>query len=223
MLVLHHWLREDAGAPQLYQLAVSSYEKCLALLPKDALWHYGFAQLLYFHSRMGGFDRYNPDLSEVVRALKEAKTSLELDPKNQDTYYLISYIMWDYPGTVSKKDGEYDYLALTAIPQYTAEPTDFPIILSTDEPTAAVEPGSTPTAAVTASPTASQDPTDAVPTTPVPTNTIAVEPTIGAQSVQAEARPGNSNAKPGFPVCGAGLVLPLMICLGAAVRFRRSG
>jgi hypothetical protein len=43
-------LREDDGGLELYELSVEAYETAVALLPEDALWHAGFADLLATHA-----------------------------------------------------------------------------------------------------------------------------------------------------------------------------
>lgn len=43
-------LRIDQGGVEVYELAKDAYEKCLALLPDDALWHAGYAELLWFNN-----------------------------------------------------------------------------------------------------------------------------------------------------------------------------
>ncbi|MEM5776446.1 MAG: hypothetical protein AAGU05_15690, partial [Anaerolineaceae bacterium] len=39
--------RWDAGGPQLFELSKAAYEKALELLPNDALWHAGYAELIF--------------------------------------------------------------------------------------------------------------------------------------------------------------------------------
>jgi hypothetical protein len=68
--------RSDSGGEELYQLSVDAYEKCLALLPNDALWHAGFAELLAIHAYP------NKESSEVDRANEEINIALQLAPNH---------------------------------------------------------------------------------------------------------------------------------------------
>lgn len=43
------WLREDPDGLELFAASRDAYEKCLALLPNDSLWQYGYADLLWSH------------------------------------------------------------------------------------------------------------------------------------------------------------------------------
>jgi tetratricopeptide (TPR) repeat protein len=67
-------LRSDPGGEELYQLSLDAYEKCLALLPDDALWHAGFAELLAIHAYS------NKKSDEADRANEEINTALQLAP-----------------------------------------------------------------------------------------------------------------------------------------------
>jgi hypothetical protein len=67
-------LRSDPGGEELYQLSLDAYEKCLALLPDDALWHAGVAELLAIHAYS------NKKSDEADRANEEINTALQLAP-----------------------------------------------------------------------------------------------------------------------------------------------
>lgn len=66
--------RSDPGGEELYQLSLDAYQKCLALLPDDALWHAGFAELLAIHAYS------NKESGEADRANEEINTALQLAP-----------------------------------------------------------------------------------------------------------------------------------------------
>ena len=68
--------RTDAGGEELYQLSVDAYQKCLALLPNDALWHAGFAELLALHADS------NKKSADADRANDEINTALQLAPNH---------------------------------------------------------------------------------------------------------------------------------------------
>jgi tetratricopeptide (TPR) repeat protein len=68
--------RSDPGGEELYQLSVDAYQKCLALLPNDALWHAGFAELLAIHAYS------NKESGDADRANEEINTALQLAPNH---------------------------------------------------------------------------------------------------------------------------------------------
>ncbi len=67
-------LRSDPGGEELYQLSLDAYQKCLALLPDDALWHAGFAELLAIHAYS------TKNSAEANHANEEINTALQLAP-----------------------------------------------------------------------------------------------------------------------------------------------
>lgn len=155
---LRRWFRGDAGGQELYNLSVQAYEKCLALLPDDALWHAGFAELLYWHYI---FDTYwtNPgDYTDVIRALEEVQRALEINPKTIKALEILDEISYSAPGFVRKDGDQYVFLYLTATP---VPPTVFPTVTLVPpdvSPTATASPAAT-SAATLQSPA----PTAAVP------------------------------------------------------------
>ena len=68
--------RSDPGGEELYRLSVDAYEKCLALLPNDALWHAGFAELLAIHAYS------NKESGDADRANEEINIALQLAPNH---------------------------------------------------------------------------------------------------------------------------------------------
>src|SRR5262249_52749242 len=64
----------DPGGEELYQLSLDAYQKCLTLLPDDALWHAGFAELLAIHAYS------DKNSAEADRANEEINTALQLAP-----------------------------------------------------------------------------------------------------------------------------------------------
>jgi len=68
--------RTDPGGEELYQLSVDAYQKCLALLPNDAVWHAGFAELLAIHAD------FNKKSADADRANEEINTALQLAPNH---------------------------------------------------------------------------------------------------------------------------------------------
>jgi hypothetical protein len=125
-----------------------AYEKCLELLPKDPLWHYGYADLLwseyYWQVRSSG----KPDAEGLLpRALSELQTTLRLDPDNPQAVEMLDWIQAEVPNAIVHSDLGYDFLALTATP---LPPTPFatpssppPTLKPTGEPSSAHLPEAT--------------------------------------------------------------------------------
>ena len=134
------FFRNDPAGQALYQLSVQAYEKAVALLPEDALWHYGFADLLWSHFAFYHYD--SPDtgnLSEPVRAAAELNTSLRLDPENPSALELATWMAGQYPWAVRQTDKNFDFLILTATPSLappTTTATLTPLPTSTPPPPA---------------------------------------------------------------------------------------
>ncbi len=111
-------LRVDEGGLELYALSVQAYEKCLALLPDDALWHAGYAELLWFNN-MWVYE--NPD--EALRAAQEINLALELAPENETIREIADEFVWHPDFAVKNDDGTYTFFWLTATPVPTMEVT----------------------------------------------------------------------------------------------------
>ncbi len=106
--------RTDAGGEELYKLSVDAYEKCLALLPKDAQWHAGFADLLanraYWDSFMGS------PTSDTYRALNEIQTALELAPNDPIVKEIAQNISYMFPDGMKQNGTGYDFPWLVQTP-----------------------------------------------------------------------------------------------------------
>ena len=150
--LLRRALRQDAGGQELYHLSIQAYEKAVTLLPEDALWHAGFAELLYLHYYWD-IRFVNPgDNADMLHALEELNRSIELDPNNVKARSLLDDISYALPEAVSKDNDRYLLLWLTATPT-----------------PAQVIPTETPTLTATAAPSATPIPTRMAGETPTPT------------------------------------------------------
>lgn len=111
------YLRADRGGLELYALSKDAYERCLALLPDDPLWHYGYADLLWAHYQYGIYFAGEQDTEGILTTLlTELQTTLELDPDNQLAKDLLLEISYQIPQAV-QADGENFILSgLTATP-----------------------------------------------------------------------------------------------------------
>lgn len=130
----HGEIRADAGSEMLYTEALAAYDKSVTLLPKDALWHYGYADLLLAHAAysqatIGG------DYSELSHGIGELRQSLALAPNNQSAKDTAAWIQGLFPWALTIDGNNYDFLILTATPTRSSDVTTImPEASSTPEP-----------------------------------------------------------------------------------------
>ena len=105
----------DAGAAELYQLSVQAYEKSVELLPKDALWHAGFAELLAYHAYFSPFSGENT-IDEALRGLGEIHTALELAPADSKVVEIAEEISSYFPQGMERDGAGFAFPWLTAAP-----------------------------------------------------------------------------------------------------------
>ena len=151
--------RHDAGGQELYQLSVDAYEKAVALLPDDGLWHAGFADLLSTHAYYASWEGEDAT-SETIRSMQEIDLALGLAPNDPKVKEVAEKIYNFFPGAVELLEIGYDFLWLTATPVVDT-PTDVPAL-----PTSTLQPTPMPVSTVTAVPTreAMPNPTPIPPT-----------------------------------------------------------
>jgi tetratricopeptide (TPR) repeat protein len=103
----------DAGGQQLYGLSLEAYQKATTLLPGDALWHAGFAQLLAYHAY---FATFAGEAQEAVRSLNEIRSALELAPADPKVLEIADEISYYFPEGIKRNGDAYDFPWLTATP-----------------------------------------------------------------------------------------------------------
>jgi hypothetical protein len=185
------YLRTDDGGRQLYAEAVTAYEQSVTFLPKDALWHYGYADLLWSHYEFDVFYAGSQNVPELVSLVDQLDKSLQLDPNSENTRNLADWISNELPGVIQKTDQGYVFLALTATPTTApAVPTVTPELEFTFTPIPPPPPSPTP---IVAQPAGETQPA------PAPTPATAQNPLCG----------------------GAALILPLLAGLASVVSKRR--
>ncbi len=153
LLQKHGELRTDPAGREMYDLSKSAYEKCLALLPNDSLWHYGYANLLWSHYYFDLYFGNQADVQEILpRTLSELETALALDPNNQQAKDLLTEISYSIPEAVKMEGDKFILLGLTATP---IPPTPYAVLTETPEPTPTlpVQMEATPTLQVSVAPT----------------------------------------------------------------------
>ena len=193
IILLRKGIRTDEGGLQAYQLAVEAYDKAVTLKPTDALWHYGFADLLWQHFYWVEKWSDQQDATTLQQAVRELQRSLELDPTNQLALDLLNWIAGDSPEAVEVNGSQVTYLILTATPRPKA--------------TATLAASETPVATITQTqpPPATQEDTP----TSQPADTATEQPAVTEPIPVATETPSAPSGGRGLLPCGAGL-LPLL-------------
>ncbi len=191
LMFYHHDMRTDDGGQELYRNSVAAYDKAVTLLPRDALWHAGFAELLINHYT---YTYPDPDTAEMIRGIDELNRSLALAPHNEKAQELIGWMGAAFPDEVLL--GPKGYYFFTPTPQPTTMST------STAAPTSTVTPTSQPTVV-------------AATTMPPTTRAVASVSTVVPTAAPTSAASAPTRAPTGgSPICGTALALPLMMVLG---------
>lgn len=138
------WLREDEAGRELFTLSKDAYEKCLALLPNDPLWHYGYAELLWARYEFGVYFAGKEDTENILPTLlRELQTTLALDPNNELAKNLLLDISYQIPQAVQRNEDEsFTLLGLTATP---IPPTPWGGFATETPPPSTPAPAATPT------------------------------------------------------------------------------
>jgi hypothetical protein len=201
----------EGAMPEAYQKSFDAYAKAVELLPKDGLWHYGYADLIWikiaFCSPYGGVA-----LSEEEKQIfgREFRAALALAPDNQGVKDLRQWLQ----GADT----------LDFYNQYVLQlPTGTPLI-PTIEPATATTTVSIP-ASPLPQPTGTQTPSPE--TTPIPVTTATVEPVsledTAVAPTAAPTKAADPSTKPS--ICGSAAIIPValvVIALGGR-RKRKSG
>jgi len=110
------YVRGGKVGEEMFDLSRDAYEKCLALLPNDSLWHFGYADLLwakYLSNRV----RNLPDSDGILPiVLSHLQTALEIDPTNEKVRELLTRIDYFVPGAVQLDGENIIFIGLTATP-----------------------------------------------------------------------------------------------------------
>ena len=178
----------DGGGQRLYERSLQAYQNAVTLLPKDALWHAGYAEALAYHAFFEQFGGIDP-VPEALHAMQEIDAALQLAPDDPTVADIAQGISFSFPDSMYKRApiaGESGFV----VAWLTATPT---------QAQATVVP-STEIAQLVA--TATSEPALA-------TNTPEVEPTTQATQVPA---------KPAMPICGSAALIPLALIAFVVVR-----
>ena len=170
--------RRDAGGRQLYPLGIEADENAVRLLPDDALWHAGFADLLAVHAYYSQWEGGNV-VPEILRSMQEINIALGLAPTDPKVKEIAEKIYWLFPDGAELLESGYDFLWLTATPIFET-PTTIPA-LPTETPQVTPEPVST-SAAFAAAQTESTPAQETIPN-PTPAPATATNPLCGSAAL----------------------------------------
>ncbi len=176
----------DPGVERLFQLCDEAYNNAITLLPEDAQWHAGYADLLGYYAEYAGYEGV-ATLPLKINALEEMHLALELAPDDEVVNNIALDLSWlMYEGIVETEDG-YDFPWLTQTPVATA--TEINPIIFTPTPESRMVSTSTSNPVQQASPTS------------VPVVVTALPE-------------GASGGKVKTPLCGGALLIPFAMMAG---------
>jgi hypothetical protein len=208
-ILLRRGMRQDDMGKVLYRYAKEAYAEAVALKPQDALWHLGYADLLFNYCFYHGDPGIQGDMADIASAVLEIKTAVELAPNNDHIRELFASIRMKYPWAVTETAAGYDYPVLTATPFMTPWVWETPTQAPTSTPVVPTETEMPPTPVP---PT----PTPPAPATPTEVQALAAVPEQTASTERASAPEGaESSGGVGLQVCGVGVALPLVLVLMA--------
>lgn len=184
---LRRGTRDDAGGQELFNLSVDAYEHAVTLLPDDALWHAGFAELLFDH--FSWVEYSSSDKPGTLSALQELAIAYELNQSEPFILDLLDEVRYSIPEGLSLDGDNYTFLWLTETPTFqpsipvtsTPSPTPLP-------PTLTPEPSSTIT----------------------PDSVVDITPSLtfaSTPSLQSTEDSPQSSSRPSFPFCGSTLLI----------------
>jgi tetratricopeptide (TPR) repeat protein len=113
--------RSEPAAIERYRLSKEAYEKAITLLPNDADWHYGFAELLCWNAEWNNF-LVDSNAEAWAACVEQVQQVLALNPNHEKTRELIdSY--GGLEGMINLGDSQSDDLMLTPKPTLVSTPT----------------------------------------------------------------------------------------------------
>jgi hypothetical protein len=101
--------RVDEVAPEIYTLSKEAYQNAVTLLPKDGLWHAGYAELLLDYTGWGGNGSEGD--KDWQRGFQELNLAYQLAPNEPKVQELCEI----YATPLS--NGKYDFPSLTQTPE----------------------------------------------------------------------------------------------------------
>jgi hypothetical protein len=127
-------MRYDAGGRELFVLSAQAYEKALELLPGDADWHYGYAELLCQNVIWRNFDFAQQDIA--TGCVDQLRFALEIDPNHEKAKRLLEEV--PHTNKFSTPDSNLAEKISVAATAFKPTPTRTPVVSkqtkSPDEP-----------------------------------------------------------------------------------------
>ncbi len=191
-----------------FNLSYEAYTHAVTLLPDDADWHYGFADLLC-SSALFGWGTYMPgDSIEICYACAEQiKFTLDINPEHEGAKYLLEIIdALDHQNDIIRlRDSTPDFLVLT--------PSPTPSLTPMPSPTSTQWQPNTPTVV----PTKSNTPIAS--STPEPQSTPARPSAATGTNAPVETSAPDSSNAPVF--IGASVLLVALVLVVTVIKGRR--
>ncbi|MBE0699074.1 MAG: hypothetical protein IH586_19315 [Anaerolineaceae bacterium] len=124
-IMLSRGFRWDAGGPELFQLSREAYAKSVTLLPKDADWHYGYGELLWWNAIFPSFGSKREIRDDLVQAVDQFRLALKINPNHPKTREALDSLNgWGGDTSIVDLSGPSPvYVILTTTPTANAEPT----------------------------------------------------------------------------------------------------
>lgn len=212
VVVLERGFRSGVAAAEMLRRALEAYQNAVRVLPKDADWHYGYADLTCWLAEWPPTvedDLAKPDILRTC--VEQLKLTLDLNPnytKAKDRLAVLAKNPWLGDNFLDLSGSKPDYLILTPGNYKTITP--FPTWTATPASSATPTRPQPTHLAPTATPEPSATQTADTPEPPAATDTAAPAPT-----------PQPAKSKGGLPLCGSAL-LPLL-AVGWLLLRRTSG
>lgn len=121
--LLRRGLRYDDGGDELFDLSAEAYQEALELLPEEALWHAGYADLLHSRYYWEEFVAGGYKLDYFMEAIEEYHLAYSLAPHNAQLHEMLLEVSYD-SDAIDIVDDEFIFHWLTVTP--TLAPTSTP-------------------------------------------------------------------------------------------------
>jgi tetratricopeptide (TPR) repeat protein len=114
--------RSDAAGQEMYRLSKEAYQKAVTLLPNDADWHYGFADLLCWNAGYNNF-LVDSETDAWIECVEQIQQVFNLNPNHEQTKDLLLRY-GDFEGMIDFSGPQPDYLILTPKPTTISVPPE---------------------------------------------------------------------------------------------------
>jgi hypothetical protein len=113
--------RADAAGEEMYRLSKEAYTQAVTLLPNDADWHYGFAELLCINAEWNSY-LVESSTQGWQECMSQIKQTLDLNPDHKSANELLQDLAY-FNSLVDLSGSQPDYLILTPQPTVTITAT----------------------------------------------------------------------------------------------------